>query len=214
PLTAERRGEILFHDASDCFQQWQSCTTCHPSEGRPDALNWDLLNDGIDNPKNTKSLLLAHQTPPAMITGVRDRAETAVRAGFKFVLFSPATEEEASGVDAYLKSLEPRPSPYLVNGKLSPSAERGQKIYENAGCDVCHPLPLATGLEKADVGTGSEFDTPTLVEVWRTAPYLHDGRAGTIEEVLTKHNPDDAHGFTSSLTKQELADLVEYVLSL
>ena len=43
-------------------------------------LNWDLLNDGVGNPKNTRSLLLAHKTPPAMFLGVRANAEAAVRA--------------------------------------------------------------------------------------------------------------------------------------
>ena len=76
--TARRRGEMLFHDARICFQQWQSCATCHP-DGRIDGLNWDLTNDGLGNPKNTKSLLLAHATPPAMWTGVRTSADEAVR---------------------------------------------------------------------------------------------------------------------------------------
>ena len=68
PITETRKGEMLFNDARLCFQQWQSCASCHP-DGRSDGLNWDLLNDGFGNPKNTKSLLLAHETPPAMITG-------------------------------------------------------------------------------------------------------------------------------------------------
>ena len=58
-----RKGEFYFHDAGICFQGWQSCASCHPGQARVDGLNWDLLNDGIGNPKNTKSLLLAHQTP-------------------------------------------------------------------------------------------------------------------------------------------------------
>jgi len=70
-----------------------------------------------------------------------------------------------------------------------------------------------------NVGTGTpeeprgRFDTPTLVEVWRTAPYLHDGRAKTIREVLTTFNNDDRHGCVSNLTEDELSDLVEYVLT-
>ena len=51
-------------------------------------------------------------------------------------------------------------------------------------------------------------------EVWRTAPYLHDGRAATMEEVFTRFNPEDQHGYTSDLSPQELKDLVEYVNSL
>ncbi|MEK7406244.1 MAG: hypothetical protein AAB225_14165 [Acidobacteriota bacterium] len=220
PMSIERRGEFLFHDASKSFQQWQSCSTCHPDQARPDGLNWDLLNDGVGNPKNSKSLLLAHQTPPAMISGVRERAEVAVRAGFRVILFSPRPEADTAAVDAYLKSLQPVPSPYLVNGKLSAAAGRGQEVFRKAGCGSCHPPPLYTDLRKADVGTGTgnearrEFDTPTLIEVWRTAPYLYDGRAVTMRDVLTRYNPKDAHGVTSRLTQQEIDDLAEFVLSL
>ena len=82
-MTPARKGEFYFHDAGICFQGWQSCASCHPGQARVDGLNWDLLNDGIGNPKNTKSLLLAHKTPPAMSMGVRETAETAVRAGIQ-----------------------------------------------------------------------------------------------------------------------------------
>lgn len=219
-MTRRRRGEMLFNDASLCFQQWQSCASCHPGGGRADALNWDLLNDGIGNPKNTKSLLLAHKTPPAMITGARDRAETAVRSGIKHILFATCAEEDAIAIDEYLKSLKPVPSPYLVKGKLSRSARRGRKVFDKAGCASCHKGPLHTDLQKYDVGTGKgldkdvEFDTPTLVEIWRTAPYLYDGRAATMKEMLTTHNPGDKHGRTSSLTENEINDLARFVLSL
>ena len=37
------------------------------------------------------------------------------------------------------------------------------------------------------------FDTPTLIEVWRTAPYLHDGRYATIKELFSKGR----HGSTA-----------------
>jgi len=50
--------------------------------------------------------------------------------------------------------------------------------------------------------------------VWRTAPYLFDGRAVTMRDVLTTYNPEDRHGITSNLSEQEIADLIEYILSL
>jgi len=219
PMTTERRGEMLFNDASLCFQGWQSCASCHPSEARVDALNWDLLNDGLGNPKNTKSLLLSHETPPAMISGVRGNAEQAVRAGIRHIQFAVRPEEEAVAIDTYLKTLEPLPSPYLVDGQLSKSAKRGRKLFKNAGCRACHKGRLRTDLQSYDVGTaegldrGRKFDTPTLIEIWRTAPYLYDGRATTIEDVLTKFNPDDKHGITSNLTENEIKDLAQFVLS-
>jgi len=218
-MTTERKGQMLFNDAGLCFQGWQSCASCHTSEARADALNWDLLNDGLGNPKNTKSLLLAHETPPAMITGIRENAEAGVRAGIRYIQFAVRPEEEAAAIDEFLKSLKPVPSPHLVDGKLSESAERGQKIFDKAGCASCHSRPLHTDLKTHNVGTGKDldkdrrFDTPTLVEVWRTSPYLYDGRAATIEEVLTIYNPGDKHGVTSKLTDTEIKDMAEFILS-
>jgi YVTN family beta-propeller protein len=218
-LTAKRKGQMLFNSAEICFQNWQSCASCHPSDARSDALNWDLLNDGLGNPKNTKSLLLAPKTPPAMITGIRQNAKAAIHAGITHIHFAVRPEQEAEAIYEYLKSLKTVPSPHLVDGKLSESARRGQKIFDKAGCASCHAGPLYTDMQKHDVGTGKgldkdhPFDTPTLIEVWRTAPYLNEGQAATIEEVLTTYNPGDKHGVTSNLTKEEIKDLAEFVLS-
>jgi cytochrome c peroxidase len=120
-------------------------------------------------------------------------------------------------------ALKPVPSPRLVKGRLSDSARRGEKVFKDGkvGCISCHPAGLYTDLQTYDVGTrgkfdkpADRFDTPTLVEVWRTAPYLHDGSAATMMDVLTTRNPKDEHGKTAHLNKQQLADLAEYVLSL
>ena len=182
-------------------------------------MNWDLLNDGIGNPKNTKSMLLAHRTPPAMITAVRPNAESAVRAGFRHILFAVSEEADSVAIDQYLSGLEPLPSPHRVNGRLSDAAVRGKTVFERARCAGCHEGSLLTDMQQYDVGTaegldeGTKFDTPSLVEVWRTGPYLYDGRAATIRQVLTKYNPNDNHGVTKNLSDSELDDLVEYVLS-
>ena len=222
-MTVERKGEFYFHDASICFQGWQSCASCHPGNGRVDALNWDLLNDGIGNPKNNKSLLLVHKTPPAMTLGVRETPEAAVRAGIRHILFTAQPPEVADSLDAYLKSLKPVPSPRLAGGKFTKAARRGDKLFRNPelGCAKCHVAPLFTDLKSYDVGTTARFDqgakafdTPTLVELWRTAPYLHDGSAPTLRDLLTTHNRSDLHGKTSHLTPQQLDDLIEYLLSL
>jgi YVTN family beta-propeller protein len=218
-----RKGEFYFNEAGICFQGWQSCATCHPGDARVDALNWDLLNDGIGTPKNNKSLLWAHRTPPAMSLGVRDNAQMAVRAGIRHILFTVQPEEVPLAIDDYLKSLRPVPSPQLVNGKLSPAARRGQRVFADrgVGCASCHPPGLFTDLEHYDVGTrgkfdqaGESYDTPTLVEAWRTAPYLHDGSAATLREIFSGRNPEDRHGKTSHLSPAQLDDLVAYLLSL
>ena len=217
----QRLGERLFHDATISHQGWQSCASCHP-DGRADGLNWDLLNDGIGNPKNTKSLLWSHRTPPAMSHGVRGTAEKAVRSGLRNILFALRPEAEASAIDEYLKALRPVPSPDVVGGELSEAARRGQRLFDDpkVGCVQCHPAPLFTDQKSYAVGTGNRtdrrgdrFDTSTLAECWRTASYLHDGSAVTIEEVLTTKNPKDEHGRASHLTPVEIQDLATYVRS-
>ena len=214
-----RRGEQAFADASLCFQTWQSCISCHP-DTRADGLNWDLINDGIGNPKNTKSMLFAHVTPPCMITGIRENAEIAVRAGIRLIQFTERPEEDAFCIDEYLKSLRPILSPYLVNGKLSKLAKQGEMLFIKAECHLCHNGAYLTDGQKYDVGTGIEeydgvaFDTPTLKEVWRTAPYLYNGSATTIKDVLTKFNKNDRHGVTSNMSEKEIEALEQYILSL
>ena len=211
-----RLGEMYFNDAVYCFQGWQSCNGCHPDEARTDGLNWDLLNDGLGNPKNCKSMLLAHKTPPSMITGIRPSAEIAVRAGFTHIQFTNIEENRAAAVDEYLKSLQAIPSPYLIGNKLSKNAKKGKIIFERENCSYCHSGPYFTNLKKYDIGrlTGldgqNSWDTPTLIEVWRTGPYLHDGRCATMKEVFSI----EKHGIENVLSDDEIEMLSEYVLSL
>ena len=212
--SARDKGERAFNDASLCYQNWQSCNGCHPDDGRTDGMNWDLMNDGIGNPKNCKSMLFSFQTPKNMISGIRDHAGIAVRAGYKFIQFCDVDESTAANVDEYIRSLEPLPSPYLVDGELSEKALQGRKVYEKYGCAECHSGPYYTDMQMHHIGEDVEFeqgwDTPTLREVWRTAPYLFDGRAATMEEVFMVHK----HGIDGKISRKDAEALAEYVNSL
>ncbi len=99
--------------------------------------------------------------------------------------------------------------------------ERGREIFEQANCANCHVPGLYTDRRFHDVGTVTRFDTspkfrtPSLIEVWRTAPYLHNGSAATIRDVVTARNPGDGqHGDVAGLTPRQIDDLCAYVLSL
>jgi YVTN family beta-propeller protein len=212
--SAENTGEKVFNDASYCYQNWQSCNGCHPGDARTDGMNWDLMNDGIGNPKNCKSMLYSHVTPPSMISGIREKAEIAVRRGFTHIQFAQIPEDLALCVDKYLMSLRPVPSPFLGNGKLTEKAERGKKVFEKLNCGYCHSGPYFTDMQMHRIGDGVEFeagwDTPTLIEVWRTAPYLFDGRAGTLKDVFSVYK----HGIKEKVSEREIDELVEYVNSL
>jgi YVTN family beta-propeller protein len=208
------KGEKIFNDASYCFQNWQSCNGCHPGDARTDGMNWDLMNDGIGNSKNCKSLLYSHVTPPSMISGIRETAEIAVRRGFTHIQFAEIPEDLALCVDEYLMSLQPVPSPYFVNGNLSEKAERGKLVFEKLNCGNCHSGSYFTDMQMHRIGDDVEFekgwDTPALVEIWRTAPYLFDGRAATLEDVFEIHK----HGIKDHVSKKEIEELVEFVNSL
>ncbi len=136
---------------------------------------------------------------------------------------------------AYLASLTSfGRSPFRdAAGALTPSAERGRAIFLDpaAGCGDCHIPPRYTDSNLAepvlhDVGTlrassGARLgealtglDTPTLRGLFASAPYLHDGSAATLREVLTVRNADDRHGVTSHLRARELDDLEAFLLSL
>jgi len=122
------------------------------------------------------------------------------------------------------------PSPYRnADGTMTAEAEAGKALFGQLGCNVCHVGADFTDSARDmlhDVGTikpssGSRahapllgIDTPTLLGVWETPPYLHDGSAATLRDVLTTANPRDEHGFVSSLTPDRVNELVAYLLQV
>ncbi|MCS7237425.1 MAG: hypothetical protein NZ899_04040 [Thermoguttaceae bacterium] len=220
-LTVVRQGEMNFHDAWLCFQHWQSCASCHP-DGRADALNWDLMNDGLGNPKNTRSMLLSHLTQPLMAAGVRPDVRAAVEAGFVHIQFAIRPAEEIDAVVEYIRALKPVPSPYLENGNLSEKARRGRELFfsERVGCGKCHPEPVYTDSRLHNVGSRGQYDdrdeftSPTLIECWRTAPYMHDGHYTDLRSLFREGKHGATHGAVMELTDEELEALIAFVLSL
>jgi len=136
--------------------------------------------------------------------------------------------QDLDALAAYVTSLNKVPdSPYRKsNGKLTKSAVKGKKTFQKMECINCHGGTEFTDSPKNfvhNVGTrtsksgkrmGSKilgFDTPTLKGVWSTAPYLHDGSAATIKEVLIDRNKSGLHGNISDLSKSELNNLISYI---
>ncbi len=118
---------------------------------------------------------------------------------------------------------------------LSEAAQRGMKLFfGKASCSSCHGGPNFTdsafhniGLDSPDVGRKaiSKLDgdhgamkTPTLREIARTAPYMHNGSLKTLEEVVAHYNKggngnefQDEGIFALKLSADELADLVTFM---
>jgi YVTN family beta-propeller protein len=157
------------------------------------------------------------------------------KVGFEPTELSMDLAGRSTDLDAlaiYSNSFEFTLSPHIAApGKLSAAAERGKKLFvgDAVGCVKCHSGPYYTDstLKKPfkvhDVGTGGDdpsekmgpkYDTPTLLGVYRTAPYLHHGKAKTLRDVLTTCNKDDKHGKTSHLKPNEIDDLVAFLKAL
>ncbi|MFO0876803.1 MAG: c-type cytochrome [Gemmataceae bacterium] len=140
--------------------------------------------------------------------------------------------KDLDAIAIYTNSFTFTLSPHIpAPGKLSTQAQRGKQLFfdEKVGCAKCHSGPyysdssLVRPYKLHDVGTGGDdplermgpkYDTPTLLGVYRSAPYLHHGKARTLLEVLTTSNKDDRHGKTSHLSKEQLDDLVAFLKSL
>jgi cytochrome c553 len=216
PPDAARRGEILFNSGKMTFQGAFTCASCHPNGGA-DGLNWDLTRDGVGNFKNTKSLLGVRDTAPYGWEGQSATLEDRVTGTLRTLHQHEPTGTEVADLVAYLQSLPP-PKP-LAKG--NEEIARGKELFHGkARCATCHKRAGYDDGKSHDVGTrGSSdttdlFDTPSLRGVAQTAPYLHDGRAATLEEIFTKHNPEKRHGAAHLLSKQEFDDLMWFLRSL
>ena len=234
-LTAERRGERLFNSSRFAFHGAFGCATCH-LDNTIDGLHWDLEPDGfgIDIVEN-RSLEDISQTAPFKWNGANPDLETECgpRTERFFFRSQGFNRDELADLVAFIKSIPLRPNRYrLPDGELTPAQERGKAIFERTAkrnkepippsnqCAYCHSGTYHTNQQTADVGSGKwndtspKIDTPHLTNVVNSAPYLHDGSARTMEEIWTVFNPNDTHGVTNDLNKDELNDLIEYLKTL
>jgi DNA-binding beta-propeller fold protein YncE len=217
-----RQGEAIFHDALRSRHQWFSCHTCHV-DGHTSARNFDTLNDGsFGNPKLTPSLRGVTHTGPWTWHGWQTDLGRAVEKSLTDTMFGPKpTAHDVKAVLAYLATLDHPPNPQRQsNGALTPAAERGQSVFRGkAHCSHCHQGEYYTSTKNYDVKIepdGSDYDLwnpPSLRSLWDRGPYLHDGRADTLEELLTVHHTPEKLG-GQVLTAEERADLIAFLNSL
>ena len=234
-LTAERRGERLFYSSHYSFGNQFGCANCH-LDATIDGLSWDLEPDGfgvdiVDN----RSLEEVADTAPFKWNGGNPDLQTECGPRTERFFFRTAgfRGDNLEDLVSFIKSIPLRPNRYrLPDGELTPAQERGKAIFnrtvrkngapipDELQCFVCHAGSHYTNQAMADVGTGKptdrspEVDIPHLTNVAYSAPYLHDGSARSLEEIWTVFNPNDKHGVTNDLTKDELNDLIEYLKTL
>ncbi|MGH7969068.1 MAG: hypothetical protein ACREIC_10115, partial [Limisphaerales bacterium] len=205
-----RRGERVFTSAAYTFQHQFSCRSCHP-DGHVDGLSYDFDGDGIgDNMLDNRSLMGVAGTAPFKWNGKNPSLEVQCGPRFAKVLMrtDPIPPAALRDLTTFIKSLPPARGRLSPDGKLTPAQERGRDIFfatrtpegkpipRERRCSTCHRPPLYTLRLSFDVGTKGPhdttglFDTPHLLGIASSAPYLHDGRARSLEELWTVYNPN------------------------
>jgi YVTN family beta-propeller protein len=235
-ITELRKGRRLFNNASRTFQNQYSCYTCHP-DAHEDGLIYNMASKEMGrNITNTMSLRNVGDTPPYKWTGKNQSVYK--QDGMRFSTVLTRTEafsyEDLDAIAAYIMRGIPNPPNLQFNptGELTESQMRGKLIFErtkdNNGNDImpanrcitCHPAPYYTNKKMTYVATlassddSTFFDTPGLYNLFASAPYLHDGRAASLEEIWTKYGQTDQHGIINDLSKNQLNDMVDYLKSL
>jgi DNA-binding beta-propeller fold protein YncE len=223
--------------------QWMSCAVCHP-DGSVDGRQWDFGSGPLDTMSLRGCLRTIPLHVTGHLDEIQDTYDFTrdTMAGRWFVQKQKINEylgssnagysRDLDALAAYIESLTPKqpPKPPL---EVLPAIEKGKSIFfsRKSGCATCHIPPYYTdsgqkdkrgGFIRHNVGTWKEsedetlrsLDTPSLLGLRQTEPYLHDGRAPTLESVFTHHNPEDRHGCTSHLSKEDIYCLSEFLLYL
>ncbi len=209
------RGRLLFHTAVSPVMSTPasglSCATCHTG-GRTSGIN-TMERDGI--PRQVPSFA-GPVSPTAPFTWNNDIATipdeilitSQIRLGGRGI-----TEEDLAAVTAYIDAIPDADTP--EKGSTAPEVLRGKAIFERpeVGCASCHRGPRFTDNAAHDLYDLPGVNTPTLVGLDATAPYLHDGRAPDLAAVLMTTRIGQM-GDTSMLDAAEEADLIAYLRSL
>lgn len=235
-ITVSRKGRRLFNNSGFTFQNQYGCYTCHP-DSHEDGLVYNMAGKDMGrNLANVQTLRDIGDIPPYKWNG--KNSSIYKQDGMRFSTILTRTEsfdfDELDALVAYIVTgiKNPPNLRYNPEGKLTEAQKRGKKIFyrthTNFGeeipvenrCFTCHPPPYFTNLQMADVESLADmddpmlFDAPQLNNVYESAPYLHDGRTATLEELWTTFNDEDKHGVGNDMMKDQLNDLVEYLRSL
>lgn len=225
-LTPADRGERLFFDARLSQGGWLSCHSCH-TDGHSNGLLADTLGDGgYGNPKRVPSLLGTRDAGPWAWNGSMKELHDQVHQSVVRTMHGRALRgSEVNDMVAYLHSLsaapprEPRPAESdtsAVAAEARALVDRGEELFGSLGCANCHVPPLTFTTEGTfDVGLRDEkglekFNPPSLRGVSQRGKLFHDGRAGSLEEVIGRFG----HQVERDLSREERAALLRYLRSL
>lgn len=188
-----------------------SCGTCH-FESRNDGLGW-MEVDGIFRQTPSLAGPISQTAPFTWNNDVATVADEVQITSQSRLGGRGATSVEYDAVAAFL---EQTPDiDHAHRGDQGAAAQRGRALFEDpqVGCAVCHSGPRFTDQLAHDMYGLSAVDTPSLVGVEATPPYLHDGAAPTLGALLRGLRGGQM-GDVSGLSDADLDDLEAYLRSL
>jgi len=213
-------GRKLFHQMGDprISADGRACASCHP-DGREDALTWSTPDGGRQTPMLAGRLT---DTAPYGWLGSSGSVKDHLTKTFERLGGQGLAEAEVSALVDYVTSLVPPVERALPKAFAQQRLiERGRALFESAetSCGNCHNAGRAFSdgehhqvSTPPSFGQATGFDTPSLRYVAGTAPYFHDGRYKTLDEVLIA--PDHAMGQSTQLGRDDRAALVAYLGTL
>lgn len=211
---AVQRGRRLFHDATlssiTTPGSGVSCASCH-LDGGSDGVSWRVAS-GF---RQTPSLWgpVADTAPMTWTLPVATLAEEAQSTSQVRMGGAGLDGSQLADLEAFL-TLDRTPDT-LPAGVAPASVERGREIFRRpeVGCAGCHPPPLYGATGPWPLFGLEAVDTPSLLGVGATAPYLHDGRFLDLAALLDSLD-DGSMGSTAGLDDAERADLEAFLRSL
>lgn len=222
PLAAE--GRSMFHDATDAHLSpfgVASCASCHPGAG-DDAMRWRIETQAIPEKLRRTPPVWAvdPEAKPLHWDGEYDSTDDLALDTIRELLGGDGLLVDTAAITAYLAEVPAPPSRSIAPaGAGSGDAAVGRELFgpSGLGCASCHAGELGTDGRAHDVlaptGDGAvDLDgaiTPTLVATRGRAPYGHDGRAATLDDLLLEHL--DADGERIRTTAEQRADLLAYL---
>jgi YVTN family beta-propeller protein len=212
-LSAADRGERLFHSAQLSHDRWFSCASCHVDGHTSGQLNDNFTDGSFGTAKRILTLRGVGDTAPYAWSGRFPTLADQIQHSIKSTMQGEAlSDDQTLDLEAYLRTLPAAPA---VGATDHAAAERGAKLFRQFDCNRCHSQPAYTSNRIADVNLkdergNSKYNPPSLRGVSQNAPYFHDGRAATLDEVLLKYQ----HQLDAKLSEEQVHDLVQYLNSL
>lgn len=211
PLSSEEQGEQKFYDATVSLDGWFSCHSCH-TDGHTNGQRADTFGDEDRGaPKKVVSLLGTASSGPWAWNGSKSHLEEQIKTS---LIISMQTQMESDELPieplaAYLRTLSSPPSIEAARGVQHERAvtpdllAEARHQFDSAGCRHCHSGDAFTSQDSFDVGIHDEmgetyFNPPSLRGISQRAPYFHDGRAKSLDEVLKSAHHDAETPLTTS----------------